>query len=334
MVMVEIRTIAVMGATGRQGRGVVDALLFNKGEIEYHVRPLTRSLTSKLAKRFEYDYPQLSLMQWDMDNTSSLQKCFEGCYGAFIDSGILLSPESSLKEWTRAELALGERCRQAAEKAGIKHLIYPSFPSIFNASNGRINIRHFETKYQITLQLKASSIPNTILCPGPFYTDFNDMGYATRDGDVVVFSTPAAPTKRMGWSDPGHDIGWFARAALDAGPEARKEKLVPVCGQSISYEDLASKFTAVTGIKAVYRQCSVDEFGTLGVVPSFERVKKKEVRELGEWLAVAPDDRTCYGTIGMDQLNRVEREMGVNALSWEQFLERTGWRGPRNQAMK
>jgi hypothetical protein len=89
--------------------------LFNKGDIEYHVRPLTRSLTSKLARWFKYDYPQLSLMQWKVDDTSSLQKCFEGCYGASIDSGVLLPPNTPLKEWTRIELALGKRCCQAAE---------------------------------------------------------------------------------------------------------------------------------------------------------------------------------------------------------------------------
>jgi hypothetical protein len=94
---------------------VVDALLFNKGDIEYHVRPLTRSLTSKLAQRFAYKYPQLSLMQWRVDDALSLRKCFEGCYGAFIDSGVLLPPEISLKEWTRVELALGERCCQAVQ---------------------------------------------------------------------------------------------------------------------------------------------------------------------------------------------------------------------------
>ena len=130
-IMVEIRTIAVMGATGnyfdftiiattnavlgRQGRGVVDALTFNKGDVEYRVRPLTRSLTSKLARRFAYDYPHLSLLQWKVEDILSLQQCFEGCYGAFIDSGVLLPSEVSLKEWTRAELALGERCRRAAE---------------------------------------------------------------------------------------------------------------------------------------------------------------------------------------------------------------------------
>jgi hypothetical protein len=78
----------------------------------------------------------------------------------------------------------------------LKHVIYPTFPSVFNASNGRINIRHFETKHQIALWLRVSPVQSTILCPGPFYTDFNDMQYASWDSGVVVFSTPAAPTKR------------------------------------------------------------------------------------------------------------------------------------------
>ena len=108
-----------------------------------------------------------------------------------------------------------------------------------------------------------------------------------------------------------------------------KDEHVPVSGPIFSYEDLASKFSAVTGIKAVYRQCSLEEFASLEVVDS---VKGKEVRALGEWLAIAPDDGACYGTIGMDKPKQAQREMGVQALSWENFLERTGWRGPLKKA--
>jgi len=213
----------------------------------------------------------------------------------------------------------------------LKLVIYPTFPSVFNASNGRINLRHFETKHQIALWLRGSPVQSTILCPGPFYTDFNDMQYASWGGGVVVFSTPAAPTKRMGWSDPGHDIGWFARAAFDVGPDSMKDEQAPVSGPVFSYEDLASKFSAVTGMKAVYRQCSLEGFGSLEVVDS---VKGKEVGALGEWLAIAPDDGACYGTIGMHKLKQAQREMGVQELSWEKFLERTGWRGPLKKAQQ
>lgn len=172
-------------------------------------------------------------------------------------------------------------------------------------------------------------MPCTILCPGPFYTDFGDMEYTSWDRDVVVFSTPAAPTKRMGWSDPGHDIGWFTRAAFDVGAEFMKGEHVPVCGPIFTYEDLASKFSAVTGVKAVYRQCSLDEFEAL---KGENGVKGKEVRALGEWLAVAPDGGACYGTIEIEKLKLVERRLKVKALSWEMFLERTGWRGPVKKA--
>lgn len=157
------------------------------------------------------------------------------------------------------------------------------------------------------------------------------MGYASFDSaaGLVVFSTPAAPEKSMGWSDPGHDIGWFARAVLDAGHEKLKDlENVPVCGQSLSYEELASKFSAVTGVKAEYRQCSVEEFGEREGARGGGG-KGMEARQLGEWLAVAPDGKTCYGTIDMDVLEVVERTLNIKAQSWEMFLERTGWMGPR-----
>jgi len=100
---------------------------------------------------------------------------------------------------------------------------------------------------------------------------------------------------------------------------------IPVCGQSISYSDLAAKITAVTGMKATYRECSVEEFEAKA---DNSENSRKEIGALGHWLEVAPDNKTCYGTIEMDRLIKVERDLGIKALSWEMFLRRTGWRGP------
>lgn len=204
-------------------------------------------------------------------------------------------------------------------------MIYPTFPSISDASNGHISIRYFETKYQLSLKFKSSTIPSTILCPGPFYTDLDDLRCVHSEGDMLIFSTPAAPTKRMGWADPGYDIGWFTRAVLDAGPGFMKGQDLPVCGESIAYDELASKFTAVTGIKAVYRQCSAEEFAAAA---KDNPPKDDGSKALGEWLTIAPDNMTCYGTMEHSILKEVESELGIKALRWECFLERTGWRGP------
>lgn len=100
---------------------------------------------------------------------------------------------------------------------------------------------------------------------------------------------------------------------------------VPVCGQSISYSDLAIKITAVTGMKATYRQCRVEEFEAR---TEESEESRKEIGALGHWLAIAPDNKTCYGTIEMSRLIEVEKDLGTKALSWEMFLRRTGWKGP------
>jgi len=197
---------------------------------------------------------------------------------------------------------------------------------VFNASNGRINIRRFETKHQIAREIQTSPISSTILCPGPFYTDFNFPQFAYWEGDKVIFSTPAAPSKTMGWADPGHDIGWFARAAFDTGPDFMKGQEVPICGKLISYSDLAAKLTAVTGIKSEYRQCTADEFEKR--FENHSEMDRKDMAALGRWLAVAPTDRACYGTVDMDRLLIADREIRVKALTWEAFLERTRWSGP------
>jgi len=297
-----------------------------KHSIQYAIRPMTRSLTSKLARAFQRDFPQLSLVQWREDNTDSITECFDGCYGAVITSGMFPVPEASMLELTRGEIALGKRCLEAAKAAKISHLIYSTFPSIFNASNGLINVRRFETKHQISLEIQASAIPATILCPGPFYTDFHDPQYASWDGTTVIFSTPAAPHKSMGFADPTHDIGWFARAAFDKGPEYMAGQDIPVCGRSMSYAELASKFTAVTGIKAAYRQCDMQEFEARfknHVAPD-----KRDMGALGKWFEIAPDEKTCYGTLDVGRLYDVERDLNVKALTWEAFLAKRGWRGP------
>ena len=96
---------------------MVEALLFSmaKHPVQYEIRPMTRSLTSKLAKEFERDFPQLLLVQWREDDTESIKKCFDGCYGAFINTGMFAVPEASILELTRGEIALGKRCLEAAK---------------------------------------------------------------------------------------------------------------------------------------------------------------------------------------------------------------------------
>ncbi len=93
---------------------MIDALLFSIGSVHYEVRVMTRSIASKAAQELKRDYPQVSLFEWQQEDTDSIRQCFEGCYGAFITTAILPLPESSLQELSRDELDLGKRCLEAA----------------------------------------------------------------------------------------------------------------------------------------------------------------------------------------------------------------------------
>jgi hypothetical protein len=88
---------------------------------------------------------------------------------------------------------------------------------------------------------------------------------------------------------------------------------------------LASKFSVRAGIKAIYRQYTLEEFERS---EGLNGIKWKKVKALRKWLAITSDEGAYYGTIGMDKLKQVQKEMSVQALSWEKFLEETGWRGP------
>jgi hypothetical protein len=112
---------------------------------------------------------------------------------------------------------------------------------------------------------------------------------------------------------------------FNKGPQWMACLEVPVCGQSISYSDLASKLAAVTGLKAEYGQCSVEAFEERS---GNDQEKRKELKALRQWLADAQDNRVRYGTVEMSLFITAEKELGRKALLWENFLERTRWRGP------
>jgi uncharacterized protein YbjT (DUF2867 family) len=79
------KLITVLGATGNQGGGVVQALL--KSTISsFHVRAITRDVTSNSATQLKARFPnddRLELMQGNVYDRESLVKAFNGSHGVF-----------------------------------------------------------------------------------------------------------------------------------------------------------------------------------------------------------------------------------------------------------
>ena len=78
--MAEKKIIAVIGATGAQGGGLVHAILNDKSS-EYSVRAITRNVNSDKAKNLAQ--MGADVVAADLDKSDTLKKAFDGAYGVF-----------------------------------------------------------------------------------------------------------------------------------------------------------------------------------------------------------------------------------------------------------
>lgn len=81
----DVKVIAVLGATGNQGGGVVQALL-KKSSPSFHVRAITRDVSSagalKLKAKFKND-GRLDIVAANVYDKESLVKAFSQVFGVF-----------------------------------------------------------------------------------------------------------------------------------------------------------------------------------------------------------------------------------------------------------
>src|ERR1700676_2084216 len=106
--MADKKIIAVMGATGAQGGGLVRAIL-NDPNSPFAARAITRDVNSEKAK----DLAKLGaeVVAADLDDPTSVRKAFDGAYGAFCVTFYWahFSPE---KELTQAKV-MADAAKQA-----------------------------------------------------------------------------------------------------------------------------------------------------------------------------------------------------------------------------
>src|SRR3954471_16117732 len=153
--MVEKRTIAVVGATGAQGGGLVRAIL-NDPEAPFHPRALTRN--PKSAKAAELAQLGAEVVGADLDDVESLKQAFRGAWGAYCVTNFWehFSPERELKQ-ARA-LAV------AAKEGGVRHAIWstledtrkqvPLSDNRMPTLQGKYKVPHFDAKGEANAYFK------------------------------------------------------------------------------------------------------------------------------------------------------------------------------------
>ncbi|GAA6011649.1 hypothetical protein JCM10207_004195 [Rhodosporidiobolus poonsookiae] len=307
------RTIAVIGATGNQGRGVVASLL---STTDVSVRAITRDTTSDQAKALGTD-ARLSLVQADLDDVESLKKALEGVQGVF---GMTTAGPTEVQQ--------GRNLVDAVKAAGVEHFVFSGLPSIAQASAGRFQgVFHFDMKSAVEQYAKEQLTNVTVVVPGVFYGDLARPFYTQRQADGSVrFCLPSNnPQPAVGWLDAS-DVGVYVAAIFSKPLSLTSGKTYPAMTSSPGpLADFAATYAAKTGDKVVLEPVTRDEVAAaLAGLPGGEMIATAAF-DMFDYLDTTAPGTTCYGTMQASE-DPTAADLGVKATSFEAWLEKTGWK--------
>jgi len=154
------RTVAVTGATGRQG-GAVARRLLSQG---WRVRALTRKPGAGPAQRLAALGAEV--VGADMADRAALVSAFAGAYGVYsVQNGMISGFEEEVRQ--------GRNVGDAAKEVGVRHLVYGS-AGVGQPGTG---IESWESKLRVEAHLKALDLPLTVLRPTAFMELMTDKTF-------------------------------------------------------------------------------------------------------------------------------------------------------------
>jgi uncharacterized protein YbjT (DUF2867 family) len=270
--MTEKKIIAVVGATGAQGGGLLRAILADP-DGSFAVRALTRNAGSDRAR--ELASRGVDVIEADLDDETSLRKAFDGAYGAYVVTNFWAqrTPEQEQAR-TRAEMEFDQAATaaRAARDTELRHVVWstledtrPHFARLgSNVPNalGNYKVPHFDAKAEANASFTALGVPTTFLQTTMYYEALLQGLGPHRDANGELVLTLPMADKR--WAlIAGEDIGKTALGVFRGGEEFIG-KTVSIAGTHATGEELAATFTAALGEKVAYRPMTTDQMRASG----------------------------------------------------------------------
>jgi uncharacterized protein YbjT (DUF2867 family) len=246
------KIIAVTGATGAQGGGLVRAIL-NDPHGTFAARAITRKPDSQAAR--ELARLGAEVVKADLDDEASLGKAFAGAHGAFCVTNFWehFSPEKELSQ--AATLA------RAAKAAQVVHAVWSTLEDTrrwvplnddrMPTLMGSYKVPHFDAKGQADGFFTELGVPTTFLLTSFYWDNLIHFGMGPRqepDGSLS-FALPMGDRKLPGMAV--EDIGRCAYGILARGTELIG-KTVGLAGEHLTGAEMAASLTRALGREVRY----------------------------------------------------------------------------------
>lgn len=228
-------TVAVVGATGKQGGAVARALV-KRG---HQVRALTRHTDSPAASAL-YRLGA-HLVYSDLADPISLDKALAGADAVF---GV------TTPFGTNVEIEAAQGCAlvDAAAANGVSHFVFSSVAQ----ANLATGVPHFESKYRVECYLATKKdMAWTVIAPAAFMADF-EGGWYKRSLDAGKLALVMPPQKSLQFIC-SEDIGEFAALAITQ-PQRFASKRIDIAGDEVNGEQLARLFSRAYGHAVTYQE--------------------------------------------------------------------------------
>jgi uncharacterized protein YbjT (DUF2867 family) len=262
--MAEKRIIAVVGATGAQGGGLVRAILSDQRG-GFGARALTRDVNSDKAKALAKLGAEV--VAADVDDVESLRRAFEGAYGAYCVTFFWahFSPER--------ELANATNMAQAAKQAGIEHVIWstledtrkwvPLSDNRMPTLMGKYKVPHFDAKGEADHVFTDLGLPVTFLLTTFYWDNFIYFGMGPKKGPdgKLALTLPMGDKRLSGIA--AEDIGRCAYGIFKRGREFAG-KTVGIAGEHLTGAQMAAAFTKALGQEVRYNAVPPEVYRNFG----------------------------------------------------------------------
>lgn len=258
------KVIAVFGATGAQGGGLVRAIAANPSH-GFVARAITRNPASDKAQALAA--LGVEVVAADADQPETLAAALAGAHGAFCVTNF----------WEHfsvdREQAQASAMARATKAAGVQHVVWstledtrkwiPLDDSRLPTLHGHYKVPHFDAKGAVDDVFANEGAPTTYMMAAFYWDNFIHFGMGPRAGEngELVLAMPLGGVKLPGIA--AGDIGGCALGIFAEGTSTVGTR-IGVAGESLTGADVAAKMGKALGRPVHFFDVPFDTYRGLG----------------------------------------------------------------------
>jgi uncharacterized protein YbjT (DUF2867 family) len=262
--MPQKKIIAIIGATGAQGGGLVRAILADRSG-PFAARAITRNPNSDKAQALRSAGAEV--VAGDADNPGTLAAAFAGAHGAFLLTNFWehFSPER--------ELTQARNLAEAVKAARVEHVIWSTLEDTrkwvplesdrMPTLMGKYKVPHFDAKGEADEIFRRLGVPTTFLLTSFYWDNFIYFGAGPQRGPdgVLALTFPMDDKPLSGIAS--EDIGKSAYGIFKRGRELIN-KTVAIAGEHLTGKQLADGMSRALGQEVRYNNVPPEVYRSLG----------------------------------------------------------------------